>query len=48
MVETLQIIMISYDVTGSFDTQNKNDDGDVDDVMILITKIHRMLGNVDR
>ena len=48
MVQTLQIIMFSYDGRGSFDTQNKNDDRNVDDVMILIMKIHHMLGNVDR
>ena len=39
MEETLQIIMFSYDVTGSFDTQNKNDDDDDDDVMMLSTRI---------
>ena len=31
MVETFEIIMFSYDVKGSFDTQNKNDDDDDDD-----------------
>ena len=48
MVQTLQTIMFSYDVTGSFDTQNKNDDGDDDDVMMLSTRIQLTLRNVER
>ena len=46
MVETLQIIMFSYDVMGSFDSQNKNGDGDDDDVMMLSTRIQLTLRNV--
>ena len=37
----------NYDVRGSFDTKNKHGDGDDDDIMMLITKIHHMLRNVD-
>ena len=40
--------MFSYDVRESFDTKNKHDDGEDDDIMMLITKIHHMLRNVDR
>ena len=48
MVETFEVIMFSYDVTGSFDTQNKNDDDDDDDVMMLSTRIQLTLRNVER
>lgn len=48
MVETFEIIMFSYDVKGSFDTQNKNDDDDADDVMMLSTRIQLTLRNVER
>ena len=48
ILDTLQIIILSYDVMGSFHTKNKNDDGDDDDIMMLVMKIHHMLRNVDR
>ena len=48
ILDILQIIVFSYDVTKPFDSKNKNNDGEDDDMMMLITGIHHTLRSVGR